>query len=199
MENSNEIKISIPKPCHEDWNKMTPNEKGSFCGKCCKTVVDFTTKSPEEIKSTLLAESGKKVCGRFMTNQLDKKPTDSFNLNIPFYLLPKNVSYRKAFAIALFFAFGTSLFSCRTTEDHLVGDIAFVDSTQITKQLGVDTITFVEGDTTKNKTTIKKPLCTPLQGDVDIQYIERTQGEVMILPDTIKKVEPKMGKVKIED
>ncbi len=123
MENSNEIRISIPKPCHEDWNKMTPNQQGSFCGKCCKTVVDFTNKSPEEIKNTLLENSDKKVCGRFNTIQLDEKPKSAFNINIPLYLLPKNISYRKAFAIALFFAFGTSLFSCRTTENHLVGDI----------------------------------------------------------------------------
>jgi len=205
MENSNEIKISIPKPCHEDWNKMTPNEKGSFCGKCCKTVVDFTNKSPEEIRTTLLAESGKKVCGRFMSDQLDEKPKSNINLNIPLYLLPKNISYRKAFAIALFFAFGTSLFSCRTTEDHLVGDIAFVDSTQITQQLiGDTTKNILEGDTTSTKTKIgiKKPVCTPLQGDVDIEIMK---GEVMIQPDTIKtepidtmKVEPKMGKVKMD-
>ncbi len=142
METSNEIKITIPKPCHEDWNKMTPNEQGSFCGKCCKTVVDFTNKSPEEIKNTLLAEKEKKVCGRFTTNQLAEQPKASYNLNIPSYLLPKNISYRKAFAIALFFAFGTSLFSCRTTENHLVGDIAIVETNNI--------------DTTKISTNIKK-------------------------------------------
>lgn len=204
MENSNEIKISIPKPCHEDWNKMTPNEKGSFCGKCCKTVVDFTNKSPEEIRTTLLAENGKKVCGRFMSNQLDEKPKSNINLNIPLYLLPKNISYRKAFAIALFFAFGTSLFSCRTTEDHLVGDIAFVDSTRITEQHINDTTKpILESDTTKPKIGIKKTVCTPLQGDVDAEY---PKGEVMIQSDTIEtlpidtlKVEPKMGKVKMEE
>ena len=202
MENSNEIKISIPKLCHEDWNKMTPNEKGSFCGKCCKTVVDFTNKSPEEIRTTLLAESGKKVCGRFMSDQLDEKPKSNFNINISLYLLPKNISYRKAFAIALFFAFGTSLFSCRTTEDHLVGDIAFVDSTKIIEQLIADTTKSIEGDTTKTKIGIKKSVCAPLQGDVAIEHM---QGEVMMQTDTIKtepidtlKVEPKMGKVKMD-
>ena len=200
MENSNEIKISIPKPCHEDWNKMTPNEQGSFCGKCCKTVIDFSNKSPEEIKNTLFAENGKKVCGRFTNDQLDEKPKPLINLNIPLYLLPKNISYRKAFAIALFFAFGTSLFSCRTTENHLVGDIAFVDSTEITKQVGLDTTVSIEGDTLKTKSN-----CTPIQGDIQV---ERPMGEIELMPiDTIKKadpidtlkIEPKMGKVKIEE
>lgn len=196
MDNSTEIKITIPKPCHENWNKMTPNEKGSFCGKCCKTVVDFTNKSAEEIKNTLIAESGKKVCGRFMSNQLNEKPKSTFNLNIPLYLLPKNISYRKAFAIALFFAFGTSLFSCRTTENHIVGDIAIVetnnDTTKISKQIKTDT----EGSSIKRS-------CEPVNGNIQI---ERILGEPAI-DYNIKKVEvidtskdePKMGKVKIDN
>ena len=145
-------------------------------------------------------ELGKKWFGAFIAIEPGKTGKLSFT-----YLLPKNISYRKAFAIALFFAFGTSLFSCRTTEDHLVGDIAFVDSTQITQQLiGDTTKNILEGDTTSTKTKIgiKKPVCTPLQGDVDIEIMK---GEVMIQPDTIKtepidtmKVEPKMGKVKMD-
>lgn len=184
MDNSNEIKITIPKPCHEDWNKMTPNEQGSFCGKCCKTVVDFTNKSPDEIKNTLLAESGKKVCGRFTTNQLDEQPKSTLNLNIPLYLLPKNISYRKAFAIALFFAFGTSLFSCRTTEDHLVGDIAIVenynDTTKISKQIKKDTL-------------INNPICEPVVGTIQMNI-----GEPTMVVDTTIIEEPKMGKIKID-
>ncbi|HEY0029454.1 MAG TPA: hypothetical protein VGC65_01755, partial [Bacteroidia bacterium] len=129
MEQSDAIKISIPKPCHEDWNEMTANEKGAFCGKCCKAVLDFTTKTPDEIRSTLIEQSGKKICGRFMSDQLDEKPA-ALNFSIPLYLLPKNISYRKAFAIALFFAFGTSLFSCRTTDNQVVGEIAIVDSVE---------------------------------------------------------------------
>ena len=30
---NSQIKISIPEPCHEDWNKMVLNEKGRFCEK----------------------------------------------------------------------------------------------------------------------------------------------------------------------
>lgn len=208
MENSNEIKISIPKPCHEDWNTMTPNEKGAFCGKCAKTVLDFTKKSTQEIKDVLLEQSGKKVCGRFLSNQLDEQPKPTININFPYYILPKNISYRKAFAIALFFAFGTSLFSCRTTDDHLVGDIAYIDSSH--NQITGDTAKVIHllGDTiySEPENIIKgdvkaKPACKALQGDVQI---ERTLGEVMIQTDTIKnipsdtlKMEPKMGKIKV--
>ena len=43
-------KISIPEPCNEDWNKMTPYENGRFCMNCSKTVIDFTAMLPEEIQ-----------------------------------------------------------------------------------------------------------------------------------------------------
>ena len=42
--------LAIPKPCHEDWSKMTPNAKGRFCKSCVKTVVDFTEMDVDEIQ-----------------------------------------------------------------------------------------------------------------------------------------------------
>lgn len=172
MEHSDNIRVSIPKPCHEDWNKMTPNEKGAFCMKCAKTVVDFTTKTAEEIKNTLLEQSGKKVCGRFKSEQLSSPPPTNFNLNIPLYLLPKNLSRTRAFAIALFFVFGTSLFSCTTSQGHLVGKIA-VDTTAY-----IDDGTIrgeVEAEPDTNKVRIEpvqlkgKVKCEPIKGDVAIE------------------------------
>ncbi|MFY7839164.1 MAG: hypothetical protein ACOVP7_02760, partial [Lacibacter sp.] len=43
------FQINIAEPCHENWNKMSPVEQGRFCGSCQKNVIDFTTKSDEEI------------------------------------------------------------------------------------------------------------------------------------------------------
>ena len=40
---------SIPNPCSEDWNTMTPDDNGRFCGSCQKVVIDFTTYSTHEI------------------------------------------------------------------------------------------------------------------------------------------------------
>ncbi|WP_420573189.1 carboxypeptidase-like regulatory domain-containing protein [Kordia sp.] len=66
-----EIIVQIPEPCHEDWNKMTPTEKGKFCKLCTKEVVDFSAKSDEEIINHLTKH--KNLCGRFHTSQLDRK------------------------------------------------------------------------------------------------------------------------------
>ncbi|EDM43528.1 hypothetical protein SCB49_00725 [unidentified eubacterium SCB49] len=48
------IKISIPEPCHEDWNKMTTTERGAFCKVCTKEVIDFTKKIDEDIVKHVL-------------------------------------------------------------------------------------------------------------------------------------------------
>ncbi|MBC8756229.1 carboxypeptidase-like regulatory domain-containing protein [Kordia sp. YSTF-M3] len=66
-----EIKVSIPEPCHEDWNNMTPTEKGKFCGVCTKEVIDFSAKSDEEIVKYAVANTN--LCGRFHASQLDRK------------------------------------------------------------------------------------------------------------------------------
>jgi len=65
------IKISIPTPCHENWNAMTPEAKGRFCGSCQKSVFDFTTSSDREIASVL--KSNKNTCGRFKASQLERE------------------------------------------------------------------------------------------------------------------------------
>jgi hypothetical protein len=43
------MKITIPKPCHENWENMTPDEKGRFCAVCSKTVRDFSKVPDDEI------------------------------------------------------------------------------------------------------------------------------------------------------
>ncbi|RZN80650.1 MAG: hypothetical protein EVB11_11380 [Winogradskyella sp.] len=65
------ITVSIPEPCHEDWNKMTPRDKGRHCSKCSKTVIDFTNQSDEQVFKHL--ENSDNTCGRFKTNQLQRK------------------------------------------------------------------------------------------------------------------------------
>ncbi|MFD2917963.1 carboxypeptidase-like regulatory domain-containing protein [Psychroserpens luteus] len=65
------LNINIPEPCHEDWSKMTLQQKGRHCTSCEKTVFDFTTKTDEQIVKTFLDEG--KVCGRFKSTQLNRE------------------------------------------------------------------------------------------------------------------------------
>ena len=65
------FKITIPKPCHEDFNKMTPTEKGKFCKSCSKEVVDFTNFTNSKLSNEIL--KGNNVCGRFRKNQLNQE------------------------------------------------------------------------------------------------------------------------------
>lgn len=66
------IQLSIPTPCHEDWNKMTEAEKGRFCGSCQKVVVDFSRMSDADIVA-YFKKPKDSVCGRFYTDQLDRE------------------------------------------------------------------------------------------------------------------------------
>lgn len=72
------FQINIAEPCHENWNKMSPVEQGRFCGSCQKNVIDFTTKSDEEIISFFNNYNGNS-CGRFTDEQLNR-PIQSIEL-----------------------------------------------------------------------------------------------------------------------
>lgn len=69
---SKKLQLSIPKPCHENWDAMTPVEKGKFCGSCQKQVVDFSNMSDRQIAEFFKKPSTGSVCGRFMTDQLER-------------------------------------------------------------------------------------------------------------------------------
>jgi hypothetical protein len=66
------VQIQVPKPCHENWNNMTPKEQGRFCGSCQKIVVDFSKMSDKELLDHISRTAGQSTCGRFTNEQLNR-------------------------------------------------------------------------------------------------------------------------------
>ncbi len=64
-----QLTLSIPTPCTEDWNAMTPDKNGKFCASCQKTVVDFSRMTDAEIFNYFDTLKGS-TCGRFTEKQL---------------------------------------------------------------------------------------------------------------------------------
>ncbi|TGE05532.1 carboxypeptidase-like regulatory domain-containing protein [Hymenobacter fodinae] len=63
--------LSVPKPCHENWQTMTLAAQGRHCAACDKVVVDFTRMTDAEVLA-YLGQSAGKSCGRFRAEQLDR-------------------------------------------------------------------------------------------------------------------------------
>lgn len=118
------MEISIKKPCHENWDSFTPNEQGAFCGKCVKTVVDFTNKSIEEIKDYFIGKQDEKICGRFEKAQLTSLSFDAFFNEF------KGFSFTKRFTVIVYFTFGMWLFNASSasaqTTIHEKGDVQVI-------------------------------------------------------------------------
>jgi len=112
------MKVNIPEPCHEDWNKMNSQEKGCFCGSCQKLVVDFTAMSDSEIVNYFKVYKNENTCGHFKKTQIDRslKPQET----------PRRKLFLKELAAACFAFFlastdakaqGGSYFSDEETEE----------------------------------------------------------------------------------
>lgn len=128
------FKLSIPEPCHEDWDKMTPDETGRFCQSCVKSVVDFSNMKTTEIQDYFIQNQGKGICGRFRTEQLDR-----IVIQIPSDVLFSQVQFHKIFLLALLVCMGTTLFSCKNEngDSQSIGKVEVVDSTEENHTMGV--------------------------------------------------------------
>ncbi len=70
------ITISVPTPCHEDWNTMSPAPgskagKGRHCAQCDHMVADLTTATDAQLVA-LFTSDAKPKCARFDVGQLDR-------------------------------------------------------------------------------------------------------------------------------
>lgn len=140
-------RVSIPTPCSEDWSKMTPTDKGAFCNKCSLEVIDFTKKTPEEIRVTLELNLGNKICGHIGKHQLE-------TVNSYFYMWENQSPQilRSKFLYACILVFGMTLFTgCdnQVQGEMINDDIETIDG-GIDVEMTGDTIVSCENDTTNS-------------------------------------------------
>ena len=163
-----QLQISIPKPCHQDWNQMTPEERGRFCSSCNKTVVDFSDKTENEILNFINSHRNENICGRFRNDQL----AEPVRIELPLPVYYSNLSFLNTFLLALLFCFGTSLFACSTPGNDTLGEMTIhIPKTSV--QHIADTV----------KTTA--PANYPPPGYMILGEVEFfTKGKVALEPDT---------------
>lgn len=107
--------FGIQEPCNENWSAMTPTEKGAFCQQCAKQVIDFTSKSTDYIKSTLLKNKNESLCGR-MTLQQELDLQNDFAL----WEYSSHQRMRRISLYAFILVFGLSIVSCADEKDKEV-------------------------------------------------------------------------------
>lgn len=204
IKNNKMLFISIPRPCNEDWNKMTPNEKGAFCQVCSKTVVDFTQMTDDEVKNYFLKNSSAKTCGHFKKSQLEKP----YQLQLLNNLVINKIPYWQKFLAIVVISFSSLLTtSCRNSiNGHTTGEIPVYTNTVQNIPTPVTTLTGapVAIDTTNISTKpINKKKCSPttlpdpeptVDGQVimgDIAFIDsittQTPAVPKPLPDTLQR------------
>ena len=155
------MKIVIDNPCHENWDAMSPNEKGAFCLSCQKTVIDFSIKTVEEIKNFFVElPQTESVCGRFKEEQLEEISFEHFFKKFLGW------KYFQKAALISFFVFGFSLFGCGQVSQHperlmMKGEVAYI----------------APKDTIKKKPVIKKTN-KPLEPNIN-----HTMGGPRYVPD----------------
>lgn len=120
--------ISIPNPCSENWDEMTPTEKGAFCQKCSKDVYDFTRTSFQEIREIVEQNENGSICGRIRKAQLVALQ-DEYSQ----WYEPNSTSVLRLFLFSLFLVFGLGLFTCSAQESEMLYRVQFTGQRMIGK------------------------------------------------------------------
>jgi hypothetical protein len=179
---SKKLQLSIPTPCHENWDNMSPVQQGKFCGSCQRQVVDFSNMNDRQVAEFFKKPSTGSVCGRFMTDQLDRA------IEIPKKRIPW-LKYFFQFAIPAF------LFSIKASAQKTQGTVGVIKITKDTTKIPKQPLLMGK---------VAKPICTkPLMGDIEIMPVEKpvdktVKGDTVMLLEVVVtslKREPMMGKV----
>jgi CarboxypepD_reg-like domain/Secretion system C-terminal sorting domain len=124
-----QLQLSIPEPCHQNWHDMNPTQQGRFCNACAKEVIDFSTMSDSEVLGYFSSIKNEKVCGRAYPDQLDRAIT-----------MPKEIKKAKFWYwnyAAMFFLFFSKMTMKAQAQGQVITVPAKIDvSTELQGQLG---------------------------------------------------------------
>jgi hypothetical protein len=169
------IILQVKESCSADWDKMTPQEQGRFCGQCEKMVVDFSAKDDQEIVDQIKkASTG--LCGRFYEDQLMRE------LEVPFSKNPIWQGRWTGIAAGLLLV-GSLSFHAAQGQNKLTGEVVVVqtktENDQIKQQGQVSSSTndnsTLKGSPDSTKVSIKgKVVCAG--SDVSMMGTEVSLG-----------------------
>jgi hypothetical protein len=66
------IQFVISEPCHEKWETMKTADKGKFCSKCAKTILDLNNYNSINLYKMIQNNPGS-ICGKINASKLDKE------------------------------------------------------------------------------------------------------------------------------
>lgn len=126
---------------------MEINSVGRFCDSCAKSVVDFSSKSDEEIKNYLLARKDEKICGRFYKQQVNR-----IRIELDQRILYTEIPYWQKFLAILLVCFGQDVFGydfCFAQEqtDSIPTKTELIDSISVIQEDSLLVETVVANDT----------------------------------------------------
>jgi TonB-dependent SusC/RagA subfamily outer membrane receptor len=148
------IAISIPTPCHENWQNMNPTEQGRFCLSCKKEVIDFTVMSDAELFRYLLSAKGKNICGSALPSQLGRPIFEPQKTSKP-------LAWHWNYIMLLLFLFTKSTIKAQT----LKGEIISVPIKRDTSTLSAGSFLYNTA-TNINDTTMHKLKSNPVDSSL---------------------------------
>lgn len=170
---------------------MTPNEKGSFCHVCAKTVVDFTSLSDDEVKNYFLQHKGQKTCGRFNNTQLTQ-PTQTADT-----ILLQQLPLWKKFLAIVIICFGSFLTGCNEQVQGKISSDADTEHPTIKYKTTIGVmLTPIDTIPSKQEETV----CTSTVGDIKVEVVDPgiTTGVIALPPAQPEIMEQLLGVPDVE-
>ena len=169
--------IEIPKPCHENWNEMTPTAQGAFCGSCQVNVIDFSDKSPSEVLNLLRENSGSHLCGRFSKNQLSH-----LNSSYTEWESQSTSVFYSKFIFACLLVFGMTLFTGCIEDEEEIYKVGMVEMEYDNEAEQLDSISKEEKDVYYESEMMLGQIA-PIINDIPEEPERFMKGEIVWEPD----------------